>query len=375
MAGPVMVRPLSEGEDRELLRVVRGVGRQDAALRWALIVRASADRIAAPLIARVLDADADHVRDVIHAFNANGLTALDPRWGPGPRRRITPTDEASIVLSTRLDRCFAFDQFGPLSIRPCHGTCWAARKHPDRLPATYHRTHGIRYFHGCYDLSQDRLWGITRLHKGGTYTLAALKHPGGPSRRQTDLRHPRQPVGEQDPRDPGLGRPASRRVVPHPDQRLLGRPDRSTVRSVARLRDRQLRPPQPPRPGPRHPGLPALAQHPQPRPRAHRGATPRTHPGPQRTPPTLGPTTTTAWPLTPTRPTHPASALATSRRHRSIGIFRIRRPDRPCHRYQRPPAVPRDHSTGDLRSGCRGDTHDGPGGLPDRCAPVFANCP
>jgi DDE superfamily endonuclease len=62
-----------------------------------------------------------------------------------------------------------------LSIRPCHGTCWAPRKHPDRLPATYHRTHGIRYFHGCYDLSRDRLWGITRLHKGGKYTLAALK--------------------------------------------------------------------------------------------------------------------------------------------------------------------------------------------------------
>jgi hypothetical protein len=78
-------------------------------------------------------------------------------------------------MSNWLDRCFAFDQFGPLSIRPCHGTCWAAHKHPDRLPATYHRTHGIRYFHGCYDLAQDRLWGITRLHKGGKYTLAALK--------------------------------------------------------------------------------------------------------------------------------------------------------------------------------------------------------
>ena len=36
------------------------------------------------------------------------------------------------------DRVFAFDQFGPLSIRPCHGTCWARTKHPDRLPATYH---------------------------------------------------------------------------------------------------------------------------------------------------------------------------------------------------------------------------------------------
>ena len=71
MAGRVMVRPLSEGEDRKLLRVVRGVGRQDAVrLRRALIVRASADGIEAPLIARVLDADADHVRDVIHAFCA-----------------------------------------------------------------------------------------------------------------------------------------------------------------------------------------------------------------------------------------------------------------------------------------------------------------
>ena len=72
------------------------------------------------------------------------------------------------------DRCFAFDQFGPLSIRPCHGTCWARRRHPDRIRATYHRVHGIRYFHGCYDVARDRLWGITRLHKGGANTLAAL---------------------------------------------------------------------------------------------------------------------------------------------------------------------------------------------------------
>jgi len=56
---------------------------------------------------------------------------------------------------TRLfpDRCFAFDQFGPLSIRPCHGTCWAREKHPDRLPAM----------------------GVVRRRKGGDHTLAALK--------------------------------------------------------------------------------------------------------------------------------------------------------------------------------------------------------
>jgi transposase len=79
-------------------------------------------------------------------------------------------------VTTRFpDRCFAFDQFGPLSIRPCHGTCWASRKDPDRIPATYHRTHGIRYLHGCYDLARDKLWGVLREHKGGKHTLAALK--------------------------------------------------------------------------------------------------------------------------------------------------------------------------------------------------------
>ena len=82
------------------------------------------------------------------------------------------------------DRCFAFDQFGPLSIRPCHGSAWARQNKPLRLRATYHRTHGIRYFHGCYSLADDQLWGITHQRKGGDHTLAALKpiqarQPGG----------------------------------------------------------------------------------------------------------------------------------------------------------------------------------------------------
>jgi transposase len=83
----------------------------------------------------------------------------------------TKLDRIEEVTSKFLDRCFAFDQFGPLSIR-CHGTCWAREKHPDRLPATYHRTHGIRYFHGCYSLGDDQLWGVVRRRKG------RRPHPG-----------------------------------------------------------------------------------------------------------------------------------------------------------------------------------------------------
>jgi transposase len=73
------------------------------------------------------------------------------------------------------DRCFAFDQFGPLSIRPCHGSGWAPQNRPDRLPATYRRTHGIRYFHGCYSLGDDQLWGVMRRRKGADHTITALR--------------------------------------------------------------------------------------------------------------------------------------------------------------------------------------------------------
>jgi transposase len=92
----------------------------------------------------------------------------DPRW----EAKLVRMEQ---VTSTDPDRCFAFDQFGPLSIRPCHGSSWASQQHPDRLPATYRRTHGIRYFHGCYSLGDDQLWGITRRRKGADHTLAALK--------------------------------------------------------------------------------------------------------------------------------------------------------------------------------------------------------
>jgi len=73
------------------------------------------------------------------------------------RLRRLMLERIEYVTSYFFGRCFAFDQFGPLSIRPCHGVVWAREKHPDRLPATYHRTHGVRYFHGCYSLGDDRL--------------------------------------------------------------------------------------------------------------------------------------------------------------------------------------------------------------------------
>jgi len=76
--------------------------------------------------------------------------------------RDAKLDRIEYVTSKYPDRCFGFDQFGPLSIRPVHGGAWAERKRPVRLPATYHRTHGIRYFHGCYCVGDDQLCGFGR---------------------------------------------------------------------------------------------------------------------------------------------------------------------------------------------------------------------
>ncbi|GGS24110.1 hypothetical protein GCM10010269_73570 [Streptomyces humidus] len=73
------------------------------------------------------------------------------------------------------DRVFAFDEFGPLGIRPTAGSGWAGQGRPDRLPATCHRTPGVRYFHGCYSVGDDTLWGVDRRRKGAADTSAALK--------------------------------------------------------------------------------------------------------------------------------------------------------------------------------------------------------
>ncbi|GAA0402189.1 hypothetical protein GCM10009530_62630 [Microbispora corallina] len=62
-----------------------------------------------------------------------------------------------------------------MGIRPTAGSGWAPAGKPDRLPATYRRTQGVTYFHGCYSVGDDLLWGVNRARKGIAPTWAALK--------------------------------------------------------------------------------------------------------------------------------------------------------------------------------------------------------
>lgn len=114
---------------------------------------------------RIVKIGRERLRQVLHAHRISfqhtraWKQSHDPDFG-------TNLDRIEEVTSRFPDQGFAFDQFGPLSIRPCHGICWAPRAQPTRLPATYHRTHGVRYFHGCYSLTDDQLWGVVRERKG-----------------------------------------------------------------------------------------------------------------------------------------------------------------------------------------------------------------
>ncbi|MER7930736.1 IS630 family transposase [Streptomyces sp. NPDC096057] len=250
MAEPVRVRRLTDQEGQKLQQIVRRGSTNSVRYRRAMLLLASAGGNRVPVIAQLVQADEDTVRDVIHHFNEIGLACLDPRWAGGRPRQLSPDDEdfviqTAITRPTKLgqpfsrwslrklvvylrkvhghvirigrealrcllarrgvtfqrtktwkespdpdreakldrieevlarfpDRVFAFDEFGPLGIRPTAGSGWAEQKRPRRLPATCHRTHGVRSFHGCYSVGDDSLWGANRRRKGAANTLAAL---------------------------------------------------------------------------------------------------------------------------------------------------------------------------------------------------------
>jgi transposase len=84
-------------------------------------------------------------------------------------------DRIEEVLDKFPDRVFAFDEFGPLAVHPIGGCCWAAVKKPQRLRANYHKHCGVRQFHACYSVGDDRLWGVVRPKKGIDNSLAAIR--------------------------------------------------------------------------------------------------------------------------------------------------------------------------------------------------------
>ena len=99
MAEPVRARRLTDQEGQRLQQIVRRGKHGSIRVRRALIIMASASGTPVPAIARLVAADEDTVRDVVHAFNEKGLAVLDPQWAGGRPRLITEDDVEFIVTA------------------------------------------------------------------------------------------------------------------------------------------------------------------------------------------------------------------------------------------------------------------------------------
>jgi transposase len=69
----------------------------------------------------------------------------------------------------------SFDQMGPLSLRPTHGSGWARRRRPERHRATFNRRHGVRYGFGALDVHADRLRLRLMRRRRGQDTLSFMR--------------------------------------------------------------------------------------------------------------------------------------------------------------------------------------------------------
>ena len=99
VAEPIRARRLSEHEGRRLTEIVRRGRAHPIRVRRATIILASSSGTPVSAIARLVAADEDTVRDVIHAFNEQGLAALDPQWAGGRPRLISDADIAFVVTT------------------------------------------------------------------------------------------------------------------------------------------------------------------------------------------------------------------------------------------------------------------------------------
>src|SRR5260370_7569965 len=97
MAEPVRARRLTDQEGQRLQQIVRRGKHGSVRVRRAMIIMASASGTLVPAIARLVAADEDTVRDVIHLFNQKGLAALDPHWAAGRPPRINDQPIQAIV--------------------------------------------------------------------------------------------------------------------------------------------------------------------------------------------------------------------------------------------------------------------------------------
>lgn len=197
--------------------------------------------------------------------------------------RDTKLDRIEEVLERYPDRAFAFDEFGPLGIRPTGGAGWAPKGSPSGTRRHTTARTGCGTSTAATRSATTPCGAVNRRKKGAVNTLKALRSiraarpDGAPiyvildnlsAHKGADIRH--------------WANQNKVELCFTPTYASWGEPDRGPLRATAPVHHRQLAPPQP---HPADPGpalLPALTQRQRPPPRRARRRTPRTRSDPQR---------------------------------------------------------------------------------------------
>jgi transposase len=96
----VFVRDL-EPEEGARLKSISKRAKHQAKRARAMILLASSTGMSAPQIAELMRSDESHVRKVIHAFNEQGFSSLDPDYRGGRPKKTTPEQRDRIVAVAR----------------------------------------------------------------------------------------------------------------------------------------------------------------------------------------------------------------------------------------------------------------------------------
>ena len=160
--------------DREL--IVSSATARPAALgqpftRWS--IRKLQDYLATKRGRRVA-VSAERLRQILGEEHITFQATKTWKESPDPLRE-EKLARIEHVLEHERDRTFAFDEFGPLAIKPEGGSAWARRGKPQRLRANYHKPHGTRQLFAWYSVGDDRLAGRVETRKGAAPTLRALQ--------------------------------------------------------------------------------------------------------------------------------------------------------------------------------------------------------
>ena len=92
---------------------------------------------------RVVKISAERLRQILAARGVTFQRTKTWKESNDPERDAK-LDRIEEVLGAFPQRCFAFDEFGPLTIRPVAGAGWALAGRPPLIAANYHKAHGVR---------------------------------------------------------------------------------------------------------------------------------------------------------------------------------------------------------------------------------------